>query len=249
MPWAQGRWRWTQSIVFCQPDSAALIFFFLTFTGNAPYFKLQATRNLVKYWSYSECLNVVDSHYHISTCNSTVWFQFYKDKFLNAHTIASMNLPYIVVPYLAMTIQTSFTTSRVNMVTPITTCTKEEQGAAIWFLWAEINQRLWPQYGDSVLPQWSKYEWNGMLKNDRKSIIDKNDQGTHPHQLLKGTLNKSACWFLTTGGWLLNWQTNCRLATVMSMKSPTRLRFWKVCARWVPNQLVEQHTHNRLKNL
>jgi hypothetical protein len=119
--------------------------FLLTFTGNAPHFKLQATKNLVKYWSYFECLNVVNSHYHISTCNSTVWFQFYKDKFLNAHTIASMNLPYIVVPYLAITIQTSFTTSKVNMVAPITTSTKEEQGAAIWFLWTEINQRLWAQ--------------------------------------------------------------------------------------------------------
>lgn len=62
------------------------------------------------------------------------------------------------------------------MAAPLLVCTKEEQRAPIRFLWsegaseAEIHQRLLAQYGNSVLPQRSVYEWIEKFKNGRKSV-------------------------------------------------------------------------------
>ena len=55
-------------------------------------------------------------------------------------------------------------------------CTKEKQRPVIRFLWtegvsgAEIHQRLSAQYGNSVLPQRSVYEWIERLKNGRTNV-------------------------------------------------------------------------------
>jgi hypothetical protein len=61
------------------------------------------------------------------------------------------------------------------MAAPLSVCTKEEQRSVIRFLWSEgvsgaaIHQRLSAQYGNSVLLQWSVYEWIEKLKNGRTS--------------------------------------------------------------------------------
>jgi hypothetical protein len=62
------------------------------------------------------------------------------------------------------------------MAAPLFVCTKEEQRSVIRFLWSEgvsgaaIHQRPSAQYGNSVLPQRSVYEWIEKLKNGRTSV-------------------------------------------------------------------------------
>jgi transposase len=69
------------------------------------------------------------------------------------------------------------------MAAPISDCTKEEQRSLIRFLWsegvsgAEIHRRLVAQYGDSVLPQRSVYEWIEKLKNGRTSVTHEEGDG------------------------------------------------------------------------
>ena len=59
------------------------------------------------------------------------------------------------------------------MAPPLSVCIKEEQRSVILFLWSEgvsrasTHQRLSAQYGNSVLPQWSVYEWNEKFKTGR----------------------------------------------------------------------------------
>jgi hypothetical protein len=63
-----------------------------------------------------------------------------------------------------------------TMGTALSICTKEEQRSVIRFLWsegvseAEIHWRLSAQYGNSVLPQQSVYEWIEKLKNGHTSV-------------------------------------------------------------------------------
>jgi hypothetical protein len=63
------------------------------------------------------------------------------------------------------------------MAAPLSVCIKEEQRSVIRFLWSEgvtgaaIHQRLSAQYGNSVLPQRSVYEWIERLKNDRTTVM------------------------------------------------------------------------------
>ena len=63
-----------------------------------------------------------------------------------------------------------------NMATPLSVCTKQEQRSVIRFLWsegvsgAEMHRRLSAQYGNRVLPQRSVYEWIEKFKNGRKSV-------------------------------------------------------------------------------
>jgi transposase len=69
------------------------------------------------------------------------------------------------------------------MATPLSVYTKEEQRSAIRFLWsegvsgAEIHRRLSAQYGNSVSPQGSVYEWIDKFKNGRKSVTHEEGAG------------------------------------------------------------------------
>ena len=62
------------------------------------------------------------------------------------------------------------------MAALLSVCTKEAHRSVIQFLWSEavsgtaIHQRLSAQYGNSVLPQWSVYEWIEKLKNGRTNV-------------------------------------------------------------------------------
>ena len=67
-------------------------------------------------------------------------------------------------------------TVTLTMAGPLSFCTKEEQRSVIRFLWyeigsgAEINRILSAQYGNSVLPQRSVYEWIEKFKSVRTSV-------------------------------------------------------------------------------
>ncbi|PNF25406.1 hypothetical protein B7P43_G09167 [Cryptotermes secundus] len=69
------------------------------------------------------------------------------------------------------------------MAAPLSVCTKKEQRSVIRFLWSEgvtgaaIHQRLSAQYGNSVLPQWSVYEWFEKLKSGRTSVTHEEGAG------------------------------------------------------------------------
>jgi transposase len=70
-----------------------------------------------------------------------------------------------------------------TMAAPLSICTKEEQRSVIRFLWsegvsgAEIHRRLSAQYGNSVLPQRSVYEWIEKLQNDRTVVTHQEGGG------------------------------------------------------------------------
>jgi hypothetical protein len=70
-----------------------------------------------------------------------------------------------------------------TVATPLSICTKEEQRSVIHFLWfegvsgAKIHQILSAQYGNSVLPQWSVYEWIEKFKNSRTSVTREEEAG------------------------------------------------------------------------
>jgi hypothetical protein len=69
----------------------------------------------------------------------------------------------------------------INLDGPLFICTKEEQRAAICFLWAdgvpgaEMHRRISVQYGNSVMWQRTFYKWIERFKNGRKSI--KHEEG------------------------------------------------------------------------
>jgi transposase len=69
------------------------------------------------------------------------------------------------------------------MAAPLSFCTNEEQRSVILFLWsegvsrAEIHRRLLAQYGNSVLPQRSVYEWIEKFKNVRTSVSQEEGAG------------------------------------------------------------------------
>jgi hypothetical protein len=83
------------------------------------------------------------------------------------------------------------------MAAPLSVCTKEEQCSVIRFLWsegvsgAEIHKRLSAQYGNSVLPQRSVYEWIEKFKNDRT----KKEPDAHPRPQLTKTVSAYVIWF------------------------------------------------------
>jgi hypothetical protein len=69
------------------------------------------------------------------------------------------------------------------MAAPLSVCTKAEQRSVIRFLWsegvsgAEIHRRHSAQYGNSVLPLRSVYEWIENFKNGRTSVTHEEGAG------------------------------------------------------------------------
>jgi hypothetical protein len=65
-------------------------------------------------------------------------------------------------------------------------CSKEEQKAVVWFLWAEgvkgveIHKHLSAQYVNNVLPQHSVYEWIEVFTNGWTNVTDSEHSGCLP---------------------------------------------------------------------
>jgi hypothetical protein len=74
-------------------------------------------------------------------------------------------------------------TVTLTIAAPLSVCTKEEQRSVIRFLCsegasgAETHRRLSAQYGNSVLPQRSVYEWIDKFKNGRTSVTHEEGAG------------------------------------------------------------------------
>jgi len=69
------------------------------------------------------------------------------------------------------------------MAALLSTCTVEEQGSVIRFLWSEgvklseIYRRMKIQYGDSCLSQGRVYEWVERFQNRRQNVSDEHRSG------------------------------------------------------------------------
>ena len=120
---------------------------------------------------------------------------------------------------------------------------KEEQRSMARFLWSEgvagaiIHQRLSEQYGNSVLPHLSVYEWIEKLKNGCTNVVH----------------DKGAGWPSTAITEDNRWVTIDEVAYVLQIIHGSayqtmhkKLGFHKVCARWVPKQLTEVHKQTRV---
>jgi hypothetical protein len=112
----------------------------------------------------------------------------------------------------------------------------------IRFLWEEglpggqIHQRMCAQYGDNALSHKVVCEWTEMLKNGRMSVTDAERLG-HPTTVIlqnrRVTINEIAK------------QLNISIGSAYSVVHDN-LQFHKVCARWVPKELRDEHEHMRL---
>jgi hypothetical protein len=136
------------------------------------------------------------------------------------------------------------------MVNPLTTCTKEEQGAVIWFLWADDVRCVWKfikDYQHSMVTVFchSKMCTNGLTcsKMPEQVSLTKNNKGTHPNRLLKWTLNKSTHALILDKRVTFNEVAN---QLQISHSFSYEIIHDKVSSRWVPKQLTQQQRCNCL---
>jgi hypothetical protein len=149
---------------------------------------------------------------------------------VNAHTTQSTNFP-IAVTCLTFSIQLSFTTNGVSMAAPLTTCTKEEQLAAVIRFWGGRwvgvrDDKSMEDHEHSSVTMFCLSEKRGIgwtcSKISEQTSVKNGDEGARLHGLLKRTLNKFVRQFTAEGGWQsMRRQTSCRLVTVLSMKPST----------------------------
>jgi len=139
------------------------------------------------------------------------------------------------------------------MAAPLSICTKEEQRSVVRFLWSECvsgaktHRRLSAQYGNSVLPQRSVYEWIEKLKNVRKSV---------PHEAGAGRPSTSTIYNIERVRDMVLLDRRLIIDEVANLLQiihgsayeiiHNSLGFHKVCARLFPKQLTMLHKQTRL---
>lgn len=140
------------------------------------------------------------------------------------------------------------------MAAPLSVCTKEEQRSVIRFLWsegasgAEIYRRLSAQYGNSVLPQRSVYEWIEKFKNGRTSVTHEEGAGRPSTATTDDNIERVRDMVLLDRRVTIDEVANRLQISHGSAYEiiHNRLGFHKVCARWVPKQLTMLHKQTRL---
>ncbi|PNF13580.1 hypothetical protein B7P43_G18274 [Cryptotermes secundus] len=135
------------------------------------------------------------------------------------------------------------------MAVPLSVCTKEEQCSVIRFLWSEgvlgaaIHQRLSAQYGNSVLRQWSVYEWIEKFENGRTSVTHEEGAGRPSTATNEDNIERARDMVLTIDEVANHLKISHGSAYEIIHN---RLGFHKVCARWVPKQLTVLHKQTHL---
>ena len=140
------------------------------------------------------------------------------------------------------------------MAAPFSACTKEEQRSVIRFLWsecvsvAEIHRRLSAQYGNSILPQRSVYEWIEKFKNGCRSVTHEEGAGRPSTSTTDDNTERVGDLVL-----LDRWLTIDEVANRLQISHGSAyeiihnwLGFHKVLARWFPKQLTMLHKQTRL---
>ena len=145
----------------------------------------------------------------------------------------------------------------VKMAAKIINCAKEEKRSVIRFLWAEgvpgaqIHLRILricAQYGDKVISRRIVYEWIEMLKNDRKSETDAECSGRPATATT--TRNEEITLELIRANRRITVEEaagrlNVSVGSAYTLIHDT-LKFSKVCSKWVPKELTEDHKRKRL---
>jgi hypothetical protein len=139
------------------------------------------------------------------------------------------------------------------MADPLSVRTKE-QSALIRFMWAEgvpgaeIHPRLSAQYGNSALSQRSMNEWIAMFKNGRTSVTDDERSGCPSTSTTEENTERVRTMILDNRRVTIDEVAYHLLISHGSVHEIIRNRrgFHKVCERWVPKQLTEEHKRSRL---
>jgi len=141
------------------------------------------------------------------------------------------------------------------MAAPLAVCTKEEQSAVIRFLWsegvpgAEINRRLSTQYGDSVLPRRSVYEWIEMFKSGRTNVTHEEEAGRPSTSTTDEKIQQAREMVLANRRVAID-EVVCSLQISHGSAYQIihdELGFHKLCARWVPRELTAEHKRKRVE--
>jgi len=140
------------------------------------------------------------------------------------------------------------------MAAKLTNCTKEEQRSVIRFLWAEgvpgaqIHLHMCAQYGDKVLSHRIVYEWIEMFENGRMSVTGA-EHSRRPATATTTRNEKRTLELIRENRRItveeVAERLNVSVGSAYSLIHDS-LKFSKVCARWVPKKLTEDHKLKRL---
>ena len=138
-----------------------------------------------------------------------------------------------------------------NMAAPMSTCTVEDQPNVIRFLWSEgvkrseIYRRTNVQYGDSCLSQGRGYEWVERFQNGRQNVSDEHRRG-RPVSVATETVKQQIEQRIRDYSRV----TTDEIAVAFNLSHGSvynivhnDLGYRKVCGRWVPRQLSDDHNH------
>ena len=140
------------------------------------------------------------------------------------------------------------------MAAKLINCTKEKQRSVICFLWAEgvpgaqIHLHMCAQYGDKVLSCRIVYEWTEMFENDHTIVTDAESSG-RPATAMTTRNEERTLELIRENGRITVEEVAGRLnvgAGSACSLSHDSLKFSKVCTRWVPKELTEEHNYKRL---
>jgi len=138
---------------------------------------------------------------------------------------------------------------KLTMGAPLSFCIKEEQRSVIRFLWsecvsgAEIHRRLSVQYGNSVSPQRSVYEWIEKLKNGRTNVTHEEGAGRPSTSTTDVNIERVRNMVLLDRRLTIDEVANRLQISHGSAYEiiHKKLGYHKVCARWFPKQLTMLH--------
>ncbi|KAG8227149.1 hypothetical protein J437_LFUL001693 [Ladona fulva] len=144
--------------------------------------------------------------------------------------------------------------SQCKMAGVLNECTREEQRAAVRFLWAkglsteEVHREMHPMYGDNCLSRKAVCNWIQMLNKGRENIRDRERPGRPAEVSTEATVQRVEQIIRNDRRVTINdvaRAVGCSHGTAYNIMHE-QLKFRKICARWVPRQLSEEQKMNRM---
>jgi histone-lysine N-methyltransferase SETMAR len=141
------------------------------------------------------------------------------------------------------------------MAVPLAVCTVEEQRANIRFLWSEgvkpleIYRRMLQKYGDACIDESRVYEWVDAFKNGRTSIRDYKRSGRPSTAITDEKVGRSDAIISENGSIslkVLARELDVSIGSAHSIVTEVP-KYHKLCARWVPRMLTDDHKMNRVQ--
>jgi hypothetical protein len=123
-----------------------------------------------------------------------------------------------------------------------------EQHAVIQFLWSErvkpskIHRRMLAQYGENCITQGKVYQWVERFQSGSTSIIDEDCTGCPTTSQTADNIGQVNILVQKGKQITVNNITNKLDNSCISTHSIIKnLRYHKICKRWVPKQLTDDH--------